>query len=99
MHRFSQRVSRQITLPEVGLAGQERIAGHPAELPRQLSASARGVFRSYVQGAGQTAGEVTVDAAARLDELSAVFAHDPSREVGRGALAALLSIKSALKAL
>lgn len=85
----SRRYARQMTLPEVGLAGQARLTASRVAVPADGSL-AREVEARYLRGAGCTVvpGEASALAALGL-------ARGPEA-VGQGALAALVAVRAAL---
>ena len=89
-----RRLARQIRLPEVGDAGQARLAA--AHVDTGLEGFAAEVFRNYMHRAGIGAigpGGMRV----RVDVASLGLRHPAAREVGEGALAALAAVRAILE--
>jgi len=97
------RYGRQIRLPEIGEAGQARLCA--SEIVLRGNGDARNVEASYIARAGLRVIDVATPDAAGHDRddreyvatLAALGIADPAaRDVGAGALRALLAIRSVL---
>jgi hypothetical protein len=84
------RYTRQIRLPEIGEAGQERLAAAKVSLSAK-DEDAQALELGYLQAAGVT---VVEGEATRSVDVDALGMKDPAaRAVGEGALRALVVIK------
>jgi hypothetical protein len=93
MNDGRERYSRQIRLPEVGEAGQQRICRCVAEARGRDGAL---VELSYLERAGAGAVELMLLAAPVPFAHAAAFRFDAARRVGAGAWRALGTLKRAL---
>jgi hypothetical protein len=94
MNDGRERYSRQIRLPEVGEAGQERIRRCVAEVRGRDGAL---VELSYLERAGVGAAELTLFPEPVPFAHAAAFRFDAARRVGAGAWRALGTLKRALE--
>ncbi len=86
------RHTRQIRLPEIGEAGQARLASSEVVLGGR--GLARDVERTYLRLAGATPREDAAgDGADEVDVSSLGLRHAAARDVGEGALRALAAVR------
>ncbi|HQY62103.1 MAG: hypothetical protein IPF92_02065 [Myxococcales bacterium] len=85
----SRSYVRQMTLPEVGTAGQERLAAARVTVPDDGSL-AREIEARYLRGAGCTV------APGPASEVRPLGLSSGPEAVGQGALAALVALRAAL---
>lgn len=88
-----RRYGRQIRLVDVGEAGQARLCA--AEVELATAGFARAIEARYLEGAGMRV-EGEGGAPARIDVATLGLRHVHAREVGEGALSALVAIRAAL---
>jgi hypothetical protein len=103
-----RRFARQILLPEIGLAGQERLAAAEASWPCELDPRSRAIAADYLARAGMRLSASGAEAASRSAlQVPLVTRADVERVAGDreledcaawllGALCAVETIKSAL---
>lgn len=99
MSADARRYSRQTRLREVGAEGQERLCAAAVRLGS--SGAVRAVEERYVRAAGMHVDDArpTVDPARvdrEADPAPLGLRHAPAREVGEGALRALVAIRAVL---
>ncbi|MBX3188664.1 MAG: hypothetical protein KF819_16725 [Labilithrix sp.] len=89
------RYGRQIRLPEIGEAGQARLA--EAEIVLGGAGAAREIEATYLVRAGARVVHEGDDAALSVDVGALGLRHAAARDVAEGALRALVGIHAALK--
>lgn len=97
------RFCRQEILPEIGAAGQARLATAPVAIPRDCPELAREFATLYARRAGLGGAILPSDAVARSDgtleaasPILQVFVHPTPRALAQGAELALEALRNAL---